>query len=288
MGRPRGPQDYRSDADPHGFDRNRARVHRPARSGRTEPPRPQGGGADTRRRVDAKRIDDSVGVREIRIMSQMKYGRVVAGAMMLAAILARPEAASAQLDPLLMIKKGTPAAPVKPNVIFADRYVAAHADATPTGSTTIRTTTSRGGLVVNPWESSISVDPPTSRYRRKYIELAAHRTGQRKYDRRPGSTPLATTSAGVRRFLLQDAVARRARCACQGADRQHQRRPFRPHQDAPEHAVVGNGEEHQPGAGVRCESAAERARHHRQMGGHHAHSQREERIGRPRARRRSC
>ena len=52
-------------------------------------------------------------------MSQMKYGRVVAGAMMLAAMLARPEAVSAQLDPLLMIKKGTPATPVKPNVIFA-------------------------------------------------------------------------------------------------------------------------------------------------------------------------
>ena len=52
-------------------------------------------------------------------MSQMKYGRVVAGALMLAAILARPEAVSAQLDPLLMIKKGTPATPVKPNVIFA-------------------------------------------------------------------------------------------------------------------------------------------------------------------------
>jgi hypothetical protein len=33
-------------------------------------------------------------------MSQMKYGRVVAGALMLAAILARPEAVSAQLDPL--------------------------------------------------------------------------------------------------------------------------------------------------------------------------------------------
>ena len=53
-------------------------------------------------------------------MSQTKWGgRVVAGAMVLAAILARPEAASAQLDPLLMIKKGTPATPVKPNVIFA-------------------------------------------------------------------------------------------------------------------------------------------------------------------------
>ena len=39
--------------------------------------------------------------------------------MLLTAILARPEAASAQLDPLLMIKKGTPASPVKPNIIFA-------------------------------------------------------------------------------------------------------------------------------------------------------------------------
>ena len=52
-------------------------------------------------------------------MSRLNYGRVVAGAMLLAAILARPEALSAQLDPLLMIKKGTPATPVKPNVIFA-------------------------------------------------------------------------------------------------------------------------------------------------------------------------
>ena len=52
-------------------------------------------------------------------MSQIRYGRVVAGAMLLAAVLARPVAVSAQLDPLLMIKKGTPATPVKPNVIFA-------------------------------------------------------------------------------------------------------------------------------------------------------------------------
>ena len=52
-------------------------------------------------------------------MSQIRYGRVVAGAMMLVAVLARPEAVFAQLDPLLMIKKGTPAAPVKHNVIFA-------------------------------------------------------------------------------------------------------------------------------------------------------------------------
>ena len=52
-------------------------------------------------------------------MSQMRYGRVVAGALLLAAILARPEAVSAQLDPLLMIKKGTPATPVRPNIIFA-------------------------------------------------------------------------------------------------------------------------------------------------------------------------
>ena len=119
VGRPRGPQDYRSDADAHRLDRNRARLYGAARPGRTESPRPQGGGADTRRRADEKRTDGSVGVREIRIMSQMKYGRVVAGAMLLAAVLARPEAVSAQLDPLLMIKKGTPATPVKPNVIFA-------------------------------------------------------------------------------------------------------------------------------------------------------------------------
>ena len=53
-------------------------------------------------------------------MSQTKWrGRVLAGALVLAAVLARPEAASAQLDPLLMIKKGTPATPVKPNIIFA-------------------------------------------------------------------------------------------------------------------------------------------------------------------------
>ena len=100
-------------------------------------------------------------------MSQMKYGRVVAGAMMLTALLAWPEAASAQLDPLLMIKKGTPANPVKPNVIFAvDTSSRMQNDADeiyydPNDYV-------RGGSA---WEANLSVDAPTSRYRRKYFNL---------------------------------------------------------------------------------------------------------------------
>lgn len=114
-------------------------------------------------------------------MSQMKWGgRVVAGAMLLAAILAQPEAASAQLDPLLMIKKGTPANPVMPNVIVAVetssrmQYDADGAYYDPYDYV-------RGGLVTNPWELSLSVDAPTTRYRRKYINLTHTNTSDR-YD----------------------------------------------------------------------------------------------------------
>jgi hypothetical protein len=105
-------------------------------------------------------------------MSQMKYGRVVAGALMLAAILARPAAVSAQLDPLLMIKKGTPATPVKPNIIFAvdsasrmqndgDEIYYDPNDYVRLGSP----------LSILDWEATIGVDAPTSRYRRKYFNL---------------------------------------------------------------------------------------------------------------------
>src|SRR6187431_2290035 len=100
-------------------------------------------------------------------MSQTKYGRVAAGAMMMAALLATPEIASAQLDPLLMIKKGTPASPIKPNVIVAiDTSTRMQNDADETyydPNDYPRT----GAL----WEASIAVDPPTSRYRRKYLNL---------------------------------------------------------------------------------------------------------------------
>jgi hypothetical protein len=102
-------------------------------------------------------------------MSQMKYGRVVAGALMLAAILARPEAASAQLDPLLMIKKGTPTVPVKPNVIFAiDTAYRMQRDA----DEVYYDPNDYAASVVNLWEPSIGVDAlVTSRYRRKYYNL---------------------------------------------------------------------------------------------------------------------
>ena len=100
-------------------------------------------------------------------MSQMRYGHVVAGAMMLAAVLAAPLPVSAQLDPLLMIKKGTPANPVKPNVIFAiDTSSRMQNDADETyydPNDYVRT----GSL----WEPSLAVAPPTSRYRRRYINL---------------------------------------------------------------------------------------------------------------------
>ena len=107
-------------------------------------------------------------------MSQMNWGgRVVAGAMLLAAILARPEAASAQLDPLLMIKKGTPANPVKPNVIIAvDTAPRMQNDADevfydPNDYTRLGTP-----LSVLDWEkNSLGIDSPTVKYRRKYYNL---------------------------------------------------------------------------------------------------------------------
>src|SRR5687768_2805875 len=113
-------------------------------------------------------------------MSQMKYGRVVAGALMLAAILARPEAVSAQLDPLLMIKKGTPATPVKPNVIFAiDTSPRMQLDAD--GVYYDPNVYTRQGGLSAPWELNISVDSPTATYRRKYTNLQPTNSGGDKY-----------------------------------------------------------------------------------------------------------
>src|SRR5688572_8465719 len=100
-------------------------------------------------------------------MSQMRFGHVVAGAMMLAAVLAAPVPASAQLDPLLMIKKGTPANPVKPNVIFAI-------------DTSSRMQNDADEIYYDPndyarvgalWELNLGVSPSASRYRRKYFNL---------------------------------------------------------------------------------------------------------------------
>ena len=114
-------------------------------------------------------------------MSQMKWGgRVVAGAMMLAAILARPEAASAQLDPLLMIKKGTPATPVKPNIIFAiDTAPRMQMDADETfydPNDYVRV----GCFLLPCWEDSLNLASPTSRYRRKYFNLLETNGGSDK------------------------------------------------------------------------------------------------------------
>ena len=102
-------------------------------------------------------------------MSHIKYGRVVAGALMLAAILARPEAVSAQLDPLLMIKKGTPAAPVNPNIIIAiDTAYRMQKDA----DEVYYDPNDYSASIVNLWEPNIGVDAMvTSRYRRKYFNL---------------------------------------------------------------------------------------------------------------------
>src|SRR5687767_2995546 len=106
-------------------------------------------------------------------MSRMKWGgRVVAGAMLLAAILVRPEAVSAQLDPLLMIKKGTPTAPVKPNIIFAiDTATRMLKDGNEVYYDPNDYVRLGSPLSVLDWETRIGVDAPTSRYRRKYYNL---------------------------------------------------------------------------------------------------------------------
>src|SRR5688500_2775673 len=106
-------------------------------------------------------------------MSEMtRGGRVVAGAMLLAAILARPEAVSAQLDPLLMIKKGTPANPVKPNIIIAvDTSSRMQNDADEIYYDTNDYVRQGSPGSVLDWEARIGVDTPTVRYRRKYFNL---------------------------------------------------------------------------------------------------------------------
>ena len=100
-------------------------------------------------------------------MSARKHG---SGAwtrwLMLAAMLAWPAAASAQLDPLLMIKRN------KPNVILAvDTSLRMQRDADevyydPNDYV-------RGAYFVNPWESSLGISDSNTivRYRRKYINL---------------------------------------------------------------------------------------------------------------------
>src|SRR5687767_9712601 len=102
-------------------------------------------------------------------MSQMRFGHVVAGAMMLAAVLAAPVPLSAQLDPLLMIKKGTPANPVKPNVIFAvDTSARMQNDADESYYDPYSYED-----FVTPWEATIGVSGTNTNdyYRRKYINL---------------------------------------------------------------------------------------------------------------------
>jgi hypothetical protein len=112
-------------------------------------------------------------------MSQMKWGRVLAGAMVLGATLARPDAVSAQLDPLLMIKKGTPATPVKPNVIFAV-------------DTSARMQYDADGTYYDPfnyedfitvWEPSLGVNNSNTNdyYRRKYVNLTHANNGSDKF-----------------------------------------------------------------------------------------------------------
>ena len=100
-------------------------------------------------------------------MSARKHG---AGAwtrwLMLAVLLVWPSAASAQLDPLLMIKRN------KPNVILAvDSSLRMQRDADdvyydPNDYL-------RGGVTVYPWEASLGVSDTNTmvRYRRKYIAL---------------------------------------------------------------------------------------------------------------------
>jgi hypothetical protein len=112
-------------------------------------------------------------------MSRLNYGRVVAGALLLAAILGRPEALSAQLDPLLMIKKGTPAAPVKPNVIFAvDTSARMQYDADGTYYDPYNYED-----FVLPWEANIGVSGANTNdyYRRKYVNLTHSNNGSDKF-----------------------------------------------------------------------------------------------------------
>ena len=112
-------------------------------------------------------------------MSRLNYGRVVAGALLLAAILGRPEALSAQLDPLLMIKKGTPATPVKPNVIFAvDTSARMQYDADGTYYDPYNYED-----FVLPWEANIGVNGANTNdyYRRKYVNLVHSNNGSDKF-----------------------------------------------------------------------------------------------------------
>src|SRR6185503_1130092 len=83
-------------------DRDRARLHRPARPGRTEPPRAQGGGADAGQGID--QVRDVADDRRAAVMRAIMKTRTLLLALVASAVA--PQYASAQLDPLLFLKRG--------------------------------------------------------------------------------------------------------------------------------------------------------------------------------------
>ena len=73
------------DRGPHRHHRDRARLHRPARSGRTEPPRTQGAGPDARQGADAIRSGrrapvDSGALRQSHDSASIHYRRIAVAA----------------------------------------------------------------------------------------------------------------------------------------------------------------------------------------------------------------
>ena len=92
--------------------------------------------------------------------------RMWARCVLLVAALVWPAGASAQLDPLLMIKRN------KPNVIIAvDTSLRMQRDAD--GTYYDPNDYTKGGTALNPWEASLGVSDSntTARYRRKYVNL---------------------------------------------------------------------------------------------------------------------
>ncbi len=208
-------------------------------------------------------------------MSARKHG---SGAwtrwLMLALTLVWPAAASAQLDPLLMIKRN------KPNVTLRRRYVSADAARCRRGllrPQRLRAMAERRSIRGNPALVSTTATR-ASLYRRKYINLTPI-TGSGERFTATRIDIVGDVTSRLTTVLRQDPTGRGARGSGAGTDRQQQRGAFRSHQDEAKQPHLGHRRKHAARQSQRAQPAdAHRDRPFREMGNHASDSGRDQRV----------